>query len=82
MPPKAGTVAPGQGQGRGFGAGQLCGLSAWLTPMSQDQLKKRYGSKASYVRQFEAKLNDAEKAGWSLPVYHDLILADAKAVNF
>jgi hypothetical protein len=34
------------------------------------------------VKQFEAKLNEAEKAGWSLPVYHDLILADAKAVNF
>ena len=25
---------------------------------------------------------ELEKAGWSLPVYHDLILADAKAVNF
>lgn len=74
--------APGQAPGQGLGRNQLCTLSAYIEPLSADQLKKRYGTKANYLRQFEAKLNEAEKAGWSLPVFHDLILADAKAMNF
>ena len=65
-----------------MGPSLLCSLSAYVEPLSADQLKKRYGSSANYVKQFEAKLVEAEKAGWSLPVYHDLILADAKAVKF
>jgi hypothetical protein len=77
-----GTAEPGAARGPGMNRGQLCGLSVWLTPIPQAKLKQLYTSKANYVRQFEQKLNDAEKAGWSLPVYHDLILADAKAVNF
>jgi hypothetical protein len=69
-------------QGPGMSPAQLCGLSAWVTPIPADKLKAKYGSKANYVKQFEARLTEAEKAGWSLPVYHDLLLADAKAVNF
>jgi hypothetical protein len=30
----------------------------------------------------DARLKELEKAGWSLPVYHDLIMADAQAVDF
>ena len=71
-----------QGGGGGFPAAQLCNLSVWETPIAQAKLKQMYGSKANYVKRFEARLNELEKAGWSLPVYHDLILADARAVNF
>lgn len=78
----AAPAAPGAGRGPGMQAAQLCNLSAWVTPLSADDLKKRYGTRANYVRQFEAKLVEAEKAGWSLPVYHDLIMADARAVTF
>jgi hypothetical protein len=73
---------PAAGQLPQMGPSLLCGLSAYVEPLSADQLKKRYGTPANYVKQFEAKLAEAEKAGWSLPVYHDLIVADAKAVKF
>ncbi len=65
-----------------IGPSLLCTLSAWVQPLPADQLKKRYGTKENFVKQFETKLNEAEKAGWSLPVYHQLIMGDAKAVNF
>lgn len=64
------------------GNAQLCGLSVYQTPIAKAELKKMYGSKANYVKKVDARLKELEKAGWSLPVYHDLILADAKAVEF
>jgi hypothetical protein len=62
--------------------GILCRLSVWETPFAQEKLRQLYGTKENYVRQFEASLDAQEAAGWSLPVYHDLIMADARAVNF
>jgi len=64
------------------GNAQLCGLSVYTTPIAKAQLKKLYGSKANYVKKVDARLKELEKAGWSLPVYHDLILGDARAVEF
>jgi hypothetical protein len=64
------------------GNAQLCGLSVYQTPIAKAELKKMYGSKDSYVKKVDARLKELEKAGWSLPVYHDLIVADAKAVDF
>lgn len=64
------------------GNAQLCGLSVYTTAIPKGELKKMYGSKANYVKKVDARLTELEKAGWSLPVYHDLILADAKAVDF
>jgi hypothetical protein len=60
----------------------LCGLSVYTTPIAKAELKKLYGSKDNYVKKVDARLKELEKAGWSLPVYHDLILADARAVEF
>jgi hypothetical protein len=60
----------------------LCGLSVYQTPFPPAKLRQLYGSKAKYVQRVDARLKELEKAGWSLPVYHDLILADARAVNF
>ena len=60
----------------------LCGLSVYTTAIPKAELKKMYGSKSNYVKKVDARLKELEKAGWSLPVYHDLILADAKAVDF
>ncbi len=78
------TATPaGMANPRGFmGPALLCTLSVWETPMSPQKLREVYGSKDAYVRKFEQRLNELEQAGWSLPVYHDLILGDAKAVNF
>jgi hypothetical protein len=41
-----------------------------------------YGSKKEYLRKFEARLNELERAGWSLPVYHDTIIADVAKTEF
>jgi hypothetical protein len=60
----------------------LCSLSAYQTPIDAAIVKKKYGTPAKYVREVEKRLNELEKAGWSLPVYRDIILNDAKAVRF
>lgn len=60
----------------------LCSLSGWITPIAADTLRSKYGSPANYVKQVEARLNELEAQGWSLPVYHDIIMNDAKAVTF
>jgi alpha/beta hydrolase family protein len=64
------------------GAQTMCRLSAYQEPYSAARLRELYGSKREYVRKFEARLAELEKAGWSLPVYRDIILADARAVDF
>jgi hypothetical protein len=71
-----------QGGGGGFPAQQLCNLSAWETPIEAARLRQMYQNKNTYMRRFEARLTELEKAGWSLPVYRDLILEDARKVNF
>lgn len=62
--------------------GILCRLSMWEADFTQDRLRELYGTPANYVRLFEASLNAAEAAGWSLPVFHDLLMEDAKAISF
>jgi hypothetical protein len=64
------------------GAGLMCNLSASQTALSKDDLKKRYKSKKSYVSMVEKRVAELEKAGWSLPMYRELILADAAKVDF
>jgi hypothetical protein len=60
----------------------LCALSGWITPLEQETLRSKYGSPDNYVRQVEARLNELEAQGWSLPVYHDIIMRDARTVTF
>jgi hypothetical protein len=64
------------------GNAQLCGLSVYQTPIAKEKLRKMYGDKDKFVKKVDARLKELEKAGWSLPVYHDLILADARATEF
>jgi hypothetical protein len=71
--------------GAGLGRMQtplLCSLSGWQTAISQATLKQKYGSTAEYVRKVEARLQELEAQGWSLPVYREVIMGDAKAVSF
>jgi hypothetical protein len=63
-------------------ATQMCGLSGSQVPFPQAKLKTLYKTKKNYVSMVEKRLTDFEKAGWSLPVYRELILADAAKVNF
>lgn len=64
------------------GANQICGLGAYQVVFSKEKMRELYGNKAEYVRQVEARLDELEAAGWSLPVYHEMILSDARAVEF
>jgi hypothetical protein len=63
-------------------ANQMCGLSAFQVDFSQAQLKQLYGSPRNYRAKVEKRLTELEKAGWSLPVYRQMILADAAKVGF
>lgn len=60
----------------------LCSLSGWITPLAPETLRSKYGTTANYVQLVEARLDELEAQGWSLPVYHDIIMNDAKAVTF
>jgi hypothetical protein len=60
----------------------MCGLAAYQVDFAKAQLKQLYGSKQSYRAKVEKRLTELEKAGWSLPVYRQMILADAAAVDF
>jgi len=63
-------------------ANQMCGLAAFQIDFSKEQLKKLYGSRQNYRAKVEKRLTELEKAGWSLPVYRAMILADAASVEF
>lgn len=65
-----------------WGASIMCRLSAYQEPFPEAELRDMYGSKRNYMRMFERRLDELEDAGWSLPVYRDMILADAAAVEF
>ncbi|RPH54948.1 MAG: hypothetical protein EHM89_17860 [Acidobacteria bacterium] len=58
-------------------ANLMCGLSGYQIAFSKDELRKMYRNKKNYVTMVEQRVDELEKAGWSLPVYRDMILADA-----
>jgi hypothetical protein len=64
-----------------MGANIMCRLSAYQEPFSAAELRELYGSKRDYLRRVEARLDELERAGWSLPVYREMILADAAALE-
>jgi hypothetical protein len=64
------------------GGALMCNLSASQLALSKDDLKKRYKNKKNYASMVERRVNELEKAGWSLAVYRELILADAAKVDF
>jgi alpha/beta hydrolase family protein len=63
-------------------AAQMCGLAGYQMRFSEDQLKKSYSNKKSYQDRVARRVDELEKAGWSLPMYRDVILADATKVEF
>ena len=75
--PSAWMVANGPG-----GPGLMCRLSAYQVALSKDDLKKLYKNKKNYASLVEKRVGELEKAGWSLPMYRELILADAAKVDF
>jgi hypothetical protein len=61
---------------------QLCGLAGYEVALTPAQLKKLYKDPKSYRARVEKRLDELTKQGWSLPVYREVILMDAAAVNF
>jgi hypothetical protein len=61
---------------------QLCGLAGYEVPLTPAQLKKLYRDKNDYRTKVTRRLDELTKQGWSLPVYRDVILADAASVSF
>ena len=60
----------------------MCRLSAYQEPFAAAKLRELYGSKRDYLRKFDARLDELEQQGWSLPVYRDMILADVAKTDF
>ncbi len=60
----------------------LCQLGGYEVALSPQALRQMYGSPQRYVSRVEQRLAELERAGWSLPVYRDLILGDARTVKF
>ena len=63
-------------------AAQMCGLAGYQIPLVPDQLRKLYANTKTYQDRVRQRLDELEKAGWSLPVYREAILADAANVTF
>ena len=64
------------------GAAIMCRLSNYQYSFDAGKLEDLYGSTRAYRRAFEDRLDELESEGWSLPLYRDMILADAAAVDF
>ena len=64
------------------GAAIMCRLSAYQEPFPPSRLRELYGTPENYRRRVEDRLDELEAQGWSLPVYRDMILADAAAIEF
>jgi hypothetical protein len=63
-------------------ANQMCGLSTAQIAFTPEKLRALYKSKQAYLRAVETRLTALEKAGWSLPLYRQMILSDAAKVSF
>jgi hypothetical protein len=63
-------------------ANQMCGLSTAQIAFAPAKLKELYKNKQSYVKAVETRLTALEKAGWSLPLYREMIVGDAAKVSF
>ena len=61
---------------------QLCGLAGYEQNLTPAQLKKLYKDKRDYQTKVARRYDELTKAGWALPVYREVVLADAAAVSF
>jgi len=80
--PVVANAAPYIAAGGQNAANLMCGLSTAQIAFAPAKLKELYKSKQGYVKSVETRLTALEKAGWSLPLYRELIVADAAKVNF
>ena len=61
---------------------QLCGLGNFEIALSKDQLKKLYRNPKDYYNKVGQRYDELIKEGWALPVYKEMVLAEAARVTF
>ena len=61
---------------------QLCGLAGYEIALTPQQLKKLYKDRKDYQARVARRYDELVKQGWALPVYREIVLADAAAVTF
>ena len=61
---------------------QLCGLGNYEIPLSKDQMKKLYRNPKDYYNKVGQRYDELVKEGWALPVYKEMVLAEASHVTF
>jgi len=81
LTPVVANASPYIATGGQQAANLMCGLSTAQIAFPADKLKALYKNKQAYVRAVETRLTALEKAGWSLPVYREMILGDAAKVS-
>jgi hypothetical protein len=80
--PVVANAAPYIAAGGQNAANLMCGLSTAQITIPAPKLKELYKNKQGYVKAVETRLAALEKAGWSLPLYREMILSDASKVSF
>ena len=60
----------------------MCNLASYQLDFPRAKLRDLYRDKRTYVSRVERRLDELEREGWSLPVYREIILADAAGVAF
>jgi hypothetical protein len=80
--PVVANAAPYIATGGQNAANLMCGLSTAQIAFAPAKLRELYKSKQGYVKAVETKLTALEKAGWSLPLYREMIVGDASRVSF
>jgi hypothetical protein len=60
----------------------LCGLANYEIALTREQLRKLYKDPKDYQKKVAARYDELAKAGWALPVYRSMVLAEAAKVTF
>jgi hypothetical protein len=61
---------------------RLCALAGYEIDLTRDARRALHGSREEYRAKVARRLDELTRDGWSLPVYRDIILADAAGVDF
>jgi hypothetical protein len=80
--PVVANAAPYIAAGGQNAANLMCGLGTAQIAIAPAKLKELYKNKQGYVKAVETRLTALEKAGWSLPLYREMIVGDAAKVTF
>jgi hypothetical protein len=80
--PVVAHAAPYIATGGQQAANLMCRLSTSQADFPAAKLKALYKTKQAYAAAVAKRLTELEHAGWSLPVYREMILADAARVTF